>query len=41
VDLDALKQKIKFHIEEVRDRGYWAKLQSHYGHTVPLEYDFS
>ena len=41
VDLDALKQKLKFHIEEVRDRGYWAKLQSHYGNTVPLEYDFS
>ena len=40
VDLDALKQKLKFHIEEVRDRGYWAKLQSHYGNTVPLEYDF-
>lgn len=41
VDVDALKQKLKFHIEEVRDRGYWAKLQSHYGNTVPLEYDFS
>lgn len=41
VDVDSLKQKLKFHIEEVRDRGYWAKLQSHYGNTVPLEYDFS
>jgi DNA polymerase I-like protein with 3'-5' exonuclease and polymerase domains len=41
VDLDSLKQKLKFHIEEVRDTGYWAMLQSHYGHTVPLEYDFS
>lgn len=41
VDIEALKQKLKFHIEEVRDRGYWAKLQSHYGNTVPLEYDFS
>ena len=41
VDIDSLKQKLKFHIEEVRDRGYWAKLQSYYGNTVPLEYDFS
>jgi hypothetical protein len=41
VDIEALKGKLKFHIEEVRDRGYWAKLQSHYGNTVPLEYDFS
>jgi hypothetical protein len=41
VDLDTLKSKIKSHIEEVRDTGYWAKLQSHYGNTVPLEYDFS
>lgn len=41
VDVEDLKAKLKFHIEEVRDRGYWAKLQSHYGNTVPLEYDFS
>ena len=41
VDIEALKGKLKFHIEEVRDHGYWAKLQSHYGNTVPLEYDFS
>jgi hypothetical protein len=41
VDLDTLKSKIKSHIEEVRDTGYWAKLQSYYGNTVPLEYDFS
>lgn len=41
IDLDSLKAKLKFHIEEVRDRGYWSLLQSHYGHTVPLEYDFS
>jgi hypothetical protein len=41
VDLDSLKQKLKFHIQEVAESGYWALLQDHYGHTVPLSYDFS
>lgn len=41
VDLDSLKQKINIHIQEVASSGYWAMLQAHYGHTVPLEYDFS
>lgn len=41
VDLDSLKRKLKFHIQKVAESGYWAMLQDHYGHTVPLEYDFS
>lgn len=41
VNLEELKSRISAMIRGVETLGYWAKLQSHYGHTVPLEYDFS
>jgi hypothetical protein len=37
-DLPLLKELIARAVEEVTTRGYWARLQDHYGRVVPLRY---
>jgi DNA polymerase I-like protein with 3'-5' exonuclease and polymerase domains len=41
INLEELKSRISAMIRDVETTGYWSRLQDYYGHTVPLQYDFS